>query len=132
MFGNFPPKPSTLRGSATLVVSSKDENAAGVIFASGVSRTYLFFSGSHVVLVLLYLKPAEFFRLSFDSSSVRYHLSSFLADFTAEKGTMTSFSPAPRKPPTPTTRPVIFPDLSTSTSSISPIFLSFGSYTACL
>src|SRR3569832_1926807 len=79
-----------------------------------------FFSGSQLVLVLLYLKPVELFRLSFDSSSVRYHLSSFLLDFTAEKGTITSFSPAPRKPPTPMTRPVILPDWSTSTSSTSP------------
>jgi hypothetical protein len=40
-------------------------------------------SGSQLVVVLLYLNPAEFFRLSFVSSSVRYHLSSFLLDFTA-------------------------------------------------
>ena len=31
------------------------------------------------------------------------------------------------KPPTPTTRPVILPDLSMRTSSISPILFSFGS-----
>src|SRR3974390_563154 len=84
-------------------------------------------SGTQVVLALSYLKPGAFFRSSLVSSRVSHHLSFFLAVLTAVKGTMTSFSPAPRKPPTPMTSPVTFPDLSTRTSSTSPIFDSFGS-----
>src|ERR1700755_2074121 len=95
-------------------------------------RHLLFVSGTHVVLALSYLKPAALLRLSFVSSRVSHHLSFFLLILTAVNGTMTSFSPAPRKPPTPTISPVILPLLSTSTSSMSPIFDSLGSYTACL
>src|SRR5580692_4170686 len=63
----------------------------------------------------------------------KYHLLLFLVVMrTASKGTETSFSPAPRKPPTPTMNEVTLPDLSTRTSMISPILASFGSYTLCL
>src|SRR6478609_3814936 len=94
--------------------------------------TDYFFSGTQVVLARSYLKPGAPFRSSLVSSRDSHHLSFFLAVLTALNGTMTSFSPAPRNPPTPMTRPVILPDLSTRTSSMSPILLSFGSYTACL
>src|SRR3984885_5043284 len=86
-----------------------------------------FFSGTQVVLALSYLKPGAFFNPSLVSSRVNHHLSFRLAVFTDPNGTMTSFSPAPRKPPTPTTRPVTLPDLSTRTSSTSPILFSLGS-----
>src|SRR6476620_2077152 len=85
-----------------------------------------YFSGTQVVLALSYLKPGAFLRSSLFSSSVNHHLSFFLAVFTAVNGTITSFSPIPKKPPTPITSPVTLPDLSTRTSSISPILLSLG------
>src|SRR5450756_2732158 len=63
----------------------------------------------------------------------RYHLLlSFVVTRTASKGTATSFSPAPRNPPTPTMSAVIFPPLSTSTSLTAPTLASLGSYTLCL
>src|ERR1700742_1298483 len=91
------------------------------------SQTAHFLAGTQVVLALSYEKPGALFKPSLVSSSVSHHLLSFLVFLTAVKGTITSFSPTPRKPPTPTTRPVILPDLSTRTSSILPIFVSFGS-----
>src|ERR1700742_2378266 len=90
-------------------------------------RHLLFVSGTHVVLALSYLKPAALLRLSLLSSRGSHHLSFFLLILTAVNGRMTSFSRAPRKPPAPTIKPVILPLLSRSTSSISPIFDSFGS-----
>ena len=45
-----------------------------------------------------------------------HHFLSFMVGCTASNGTATSFSPAPRKPPTPTISATIFPVLSTRTS----------------
>src|ERR1700732_1038737 len=85
-------------------------------------------SGIHVILVRSYLNPFALFRASLVEFITRYHLLlSLLLTWTALKGTATSFSPAPRNPPTPTMSASIFPLGSTSTSMISPILLSEGS-----
>jgi len=60
-----------------------------------------------VVLARSYLNPGAPFSSPFVSSRVSHHLSFFLAVLTAMNGTMTSFSPALRNPPTPITSPVI-------------------------
>src|ERR1019366_1546349 len=77
-------------------------------------------SGTQEVFSLSYLNPGADLRAS------------FMVSLTAENGTATSFSPAPRNPPTPTIRAVVRPSGETSTSMISPILLSDGSYTVCL
>ena len=69
------------------------------------SITYLDLSDTQAVLSLSYLKPGADFKASFVVSMVRYVLLFFVVCLTALNGTATSFSPAPRKPPTPTGRP---------------------------
>src|ERR1700681_140524 len=63
---------------------------------------------------------------------VSHHFPFFSVAWMALKGTATSFSPMPRKPPTDTMKASTLPSLLTSTSLISPILLSDGSYTFCL
>src|SRR6516164_6670531 len=85
-------------------------------------------SGTQVIALRSYLKPLAFLRVSLLAFMTRYHLLLFLfVAWTALKGTATSFSPIPRKPPTPTMSAVALPSRSTSTSMISPILLSLGS-----
>src|SRR5262245_7181933 len=98
------------------------EGAVGVPVVAGVS------SGTHVIALRSYLKPLALLRASLVEFMTRYHLLLFLfVTWTALKGTATSFSPIPRKPPTPTMSAVALPSRSTSTSMISPILLSLGS-----
>src|SRR5262245_13898369 len=59
------------------------------------------FSGTHWVLPRSYLYPGAPFKASLVVFMTRYHLSFFFVPLTAWNGTATSFSPAPRKPPTP-------------------------------
>src|SRR5262249_38607870 len=90
-------------------------------------------SGIHVIALRSYLKPLAFLSRSLVAFMTRSPLLLFLfVPGTALKGTATSFSPIPRKPPTPTMSAVALPSRSTSTSMISPILLSLGSYTFCL
>src|SRR5579883_841952 len=92
------------------------------------STLYFWWSGTQVVVVRSYLKPGAFFSWSLVAFNTRYHLLlSLSVILTASKGTATSFSPAPRKPPTPTIREVTLPDLSSRTSVTSPILLLFWS-----
>ena len=56
-----------------------------------------------------------------------HHFLSFMVGCTVSNGTATSFSPAPRKPPTPAIGATTFPDLSTKTSLMSRILFSLGS-----
>src|SRR5262249_49336866 len=84
-------------------------------------------SGPHVVVPESYLNPGASLSLSLVVFITSHHFLSFIVGCTASKGTATSFSPAPKKPPTPTMSVAILPDLSTRTSLISPILFSFGS-----
>src|SRR6202161_4905862 len=94
----------------------------------GGREAYFLLSGTQVVVLLSYLKPGALLRLSLVAFMTKYILLlSFMVAWTAVNGTATSFSPAPRKPPTPTISVLIWPDLSTSTSMISPILVSLGS-----
>src|SRR5215467_15079845 len=98
------------------------EEPAGVPVVAELS------SGSHFIALRSYLKPLAFLSASLVVFITRYHLLLFLfVTWTALKGTATSFSPIPRKPPTPTMSAVALPSRSTSTSMISPILLSLGS-----
>src|SRR3954452_15686609 len=95
---------------------------AGVPVVAGAS------SGIQVIASRSYLNPLAAFSASFVEFITRYHLLlSLLVTWTALNGTATSFSPMPRKPPTPTISAVTLPSRSTSTSMISPILLSPGS-----
>jgi hypothetical protein len=60
----------------------------------------LLLSGTQVVLSLSYLKPGASLSASLVVSSVRYALLSFVVALIELNFTATSFSPAPRKPPT--------------------------------
>src|SRR6185436_2310960 len=82
---------------------------------------------THTVLVRSYLKPGAAFRSSLDEFIVSCHLLSLRSAFTDVNGTMTCFSPMPRKPPTPITSALILPSALSSTSSTSPILLLPGS-----
>src|SRR6476619_2457769 len=95
---------------------------AGVPVVAGAS------SGIQVMASRSYLNPLALFRASFVEFMTKYHLLlSLLVTWTALNATATSFSPIPRKPPTPTISAVTLPSRSTSTSMISPILLSAGS-----
>src|SRR2546421_10862399 len=72
------------------------------------------FSGIHVIAVRSYLYPGAAFSASFVVLMIGHHLLlSFVLNCTELKGTATSFSPAPRNPPTPTISAMILPSLST-------------------
>src|SRR5262245_15744258 len=95
---------------------------AGVPVVAGAS------SGIQVIALRSYLNPLALLSASFVEFMTRYHLLLSLVVVRTElKGTATSFSPMPRKPPTPTMSAGILPSRSTSTSMISPILLSAGS-----
>ena len=95
---------------------------AGVPVVAGPS------SGIRVIALRSYLNPFAVLSASLVAFITRYHLLlSLVVTCTALKGTATSFSPIPRKPPTPTMSAVTLPSRSTSTSLISPILLSPGS-----
>ena len=70
----------------------------------------LWLSGTQVVVSLSYLNPGAAFRLSLVVFMTRYIFLSFMVGCTASNATSTSFSPAPRKPPTPMTSEWILPD----------------------
>src|SRR5712691_6424019 len=83
------------------------------------------FSGTQAMALRSYLNPGAIFSASLVAFMTGYHLLlPLVLNWTALKWTATSFSPAPRKPPTPTINAVILPSLSTRTSMISPILLS--------
>src|SRR5215467_2951337 len=85
-------------------------------------------SGIHVIALRSYLKPLALLSASLVVLITKCHLLlSLVLAWTALNGTATSFSPAPRKPPTPMINAVALPSLSSSTSMISPILLSLGS-----
>ena len=66
------------------------------MFAEDETARYLF-SGTQVVVSLLYVKPGALLRPSLVAFMTRYHLSLFsVVTCTAANGTATSFSPAPR------------------------------------
>src|SRR5262245_36444124 len=95
---------------------------AGVPVVAGAS------SGIQVIALRSYLNPLALLSASFVEFMTKYHLLlSLVVVRTESKGTATSFSPKPRKPPTPTMSAEILPSRSTSTSMISPILLSAGS-----
>src|ERR1700689_2604597 len=69
----------------------------------GGREAYFLLSGTQVVVLLSYLNPGALLRLSLVAFMTKYILFlSFMVAWTAVNGTATSFSPAPRKPPTPT------------------------------
>src|SRR5271165_2956255 len=127
-----------MRAAAYLTRKEKGPPSGGP-FLESPTRSYLFgagrvpvvagaSSGIQVIALRSYLSPLAFLRASLVEFITRYHLLLFLVVArTALNGTATSFSPAPRKPPTPMTNPVTLPSRSTRTSSISPILLSLGS-----
>src|SRR5215831_4788704 len=117
-----PPRPRGGRRSLPYLLPGLCVGAVGVPVVAGVS------SGTHVIALRSYLKPLALLRASLVEFMTRYHLLLFLfVTWTALKGMATSFSPIPRKPPTPTMSAVALPSRSTSTSMISPILLSLGS-----
>src|ERR1700730_6860550 len=78
--------------------------------ACGVPVVAAAFSGIHVIAVRSYLYPGAFFNASFVVFITGYHLLlSLVLNWTALKGTATSFSPTPRNPPTPTISTAILP-----------------------
>src|SRR5581483_11280051 len=98
----------------------KGATLRGVLFAD--QRLYLF-AGTQAVLSRSYFRPGADFNSSFVVFIVSRFLLSLEVILTAVKGTATSFSPAPRNPPTPMMSALIWPDSDTSTSSILPIEL---------
>src|ERR1700733_6413246 len=114
------------------VTTSKDEQQTcrarkGPPRFEGLPKSYWGRSGTHLVASESYLKPGALLRLSLFVFITSHHFLSFMVGCTASNGTATSFSPAPRKPPTATMRATTRPDLSTRTSLISPILFSLGS-----
>src|ERR1700716_4357677 len=102
--------------------SERGSGAAGVPVVAGAS------SGIQVIALRSYLNPFAVFNASLVEFMTRYHLLlSLVVAWTALNGTATSFSPIPRKPPTPTISASALPWRSIRTSMISPILLSFGS-----
>src|ERR1051326_391074 len=84
-------------------------------------------SGTQVVVCLSYFRPGADLSSSLLAFMVRRIVLSLSVFLTASNLTATSFSPAPRKPPTLTIKALILPSESTSTSLISPILLFWGS-----
>src|SRR6185503_5095934 len=122
-----PPLPAASGAKKAIGERYRLGRRAGVPVVAGAS------SGIQVIASRSYLNPFAAFSASFVEFITRYHLLlSLLVTWTALNGMATSFSPMPRKPPTPTISAVILPSRSTSTSMISPILLSPGSYTFCL
>src|ERR1700751_110747 len=94
----------------------------------GDNAYFVLLSGTQLFLSRSYLNPGAFLSSSLVVSIVRCTLLSFTLDLIELKFTATSFSPAPRKPPTPTIAALIWPPLgSTRKYMISPILLLFGS-----
>src|SRR5947207_1333870 len=68
------------------------------------------YSGIQVMALRSYLKPLAALSESLVAFITKYHLLlSLVVTCTALKGTATSFSPMPRKPPTPMIRALILP-----------------------
>src|SRR6266436_3516573 len=111
--------------SGQMLLAYLSERGAGAVCVPVVAGAS---SGIQVIALRSYLNPFALFSASLVEFITRYHLLlSLVVAWTALNGTATSFSPIPRKPPTPTISVVALPWRSTRTSMISPILLSLGS-----